>query len=120
MTSDTPGSASNSAAGTGPREPQLHLVVGEVAQPLDAVELHDPALADDRDAVAGALDLAQDVAGQEDRPPIRLRLAHQLEERLLDERVEARGRLVEDQQLRAMLERDHERRSSACCPSTAP
>ena len=33
------------------------------------------------------------------------RLAHEREERLLDERVEARGRLVEDQQVRSVLER---------------
>ena len=34
------------------------------------------------------------------------RLADELEEGLLDERVEARGRLVEDQQVRPVLERD--------------
>ena len=47
-------------------------------------------------------------------------LADDLVERLLDERVEARGRLVEDQQVRPVLERDDRARSSACCPSSTP
>ena len=68
---------------------------------LDAVDLDEPAVADDRDAVAGPLDLGQDVARQEDRAALGLRLADERVERLLDERVEARRRLVEDQQLRA-------------------
>ena len=45
----------------------------------------------------------------EDRKTVRpsvARLAHDLEEGLLDERIEARGRLVEDQQVRPVLERD--------------
>ncbi len=87
-------------------EAQLDLVVGEVAQRLDPVDLDQPALADDRDAVAGLLDLAEDVARQEDRPALGLGLADDLVEGLLDERVEAGGRLVEDQQVGPMLERD--------------
>ncbi len=87
-------------------EPQLDLVVGEVAQRLDAVDLDEPAVADDRDAIAGLLDLAQDVAREEDRPALGLRLADDLVERLLDERVEARRRLVEEQQVRPVLEGD--------------
>ena len=90
------------------REPQLDLVVGEVAQGVDAVDLGEPAVADDRDPVAGPLDLGQDVARQEDRPAVGHRLADELEERLLDERVETRRRLVEDQQLGSVLERDDE------------
>ena len=89
-------------------EAQLHLVVGEVAQRFGAVDLDEPAVADDRDAVAGPLDLGQDVARQEDRPALGLRLADERVERLLDQRVQARGGLVEDQQLRPVLERDHE------------
>ena len=91
-----------------PGERELDLVVGEVAQRLDPVDLDQPAFADDRDAVAGSLDLAQDVARQEDRPALGLRLADERVERLLDERVEARGRLVEDEQLGPVLERDDE------------
>ena len=89
-------------------EAQLHLVVGEVAQALDAVHLDELAVADDRDAIAGPLDLGQDVAREEDRPALGLRLADEGVERLLDERIQARGRLVEDQQLRPVLERDDE------------
>ena len=87
-------------------EAQLDLVVGEVAQRLDPVDLDEPAVADDRDPVAGLLDLAEDVAREEDRPALGLGLADDLVERLLDERVEAGRRLVEDQQVRPMLEGD--------------
>ena len=87
---DTPGSPSNAAVGTRAGEAQLDLVVGEVAQVLDAVDLDQPAVADDRDPVAGPLDLGQDVAREEDRPALGLRLADQRVERLLDERIEAR------------------------------
>ena len=83
-------------------------MVSEIAQALDAVDLDEPAVADDRDAVAGPLDLGQDVARQEDRPTLGPRLADERVERLLDERIEARRRLVEEQQLRPVLERDHE------------
>ena len=44
--------------------------------------------------------------GQEDRAPVLPRLADEREERLLDERVKAGRRLVEDEQVRPMLERD--------------
>ncbi len=40
--------------------------------------------------------------------PLGLRLVDEGEERLLDERVEAGGRLVEDQELGPVLERDHQ------------
>src|SRR6266550_4575169 len=86
-------------------EPQLDLVVGEVPQCFDAVDLGQEAVSDDRDPVAGLLDLAQDVAGKEDCPAVRLRLADDLVEGLLDERVETRGRLVEDEQVWSMLKR---------------
>src|SRR5205814_1701455 len=89
-----------------PGKAELDLVVSKVAKALDAVDLHESPLADDRHPIARALDLAEDVARQEDRATIRLRLPNQRVERLLDERVEAGGRFVEDQQLRPMLERD--------------
>ena len=87
-------------------EPELDLVMGQVTEPLDRVELHDPPLADDRDPVAALLDLGQDVARQEDGATVADRLTQGLEERLLDERVETRRRLVEDQQLGPVLEGD--------------
>ena len=101
----TPGRPSKSAARPAP-EGQLDVVEGEVADGLDAVDLDQPALADDRDAVAGPVDLVDDVRRQEDRPSVVARLADEPEERLLDERVEARRRLVEDEQVGPVLERD--------------
>jgi hypothetical protein len=46
------------------------------------------------------------VARQEDRPALGARLADQLVERLLDERIEPGRRFVEDEQLGPVLERD--------------
>ena len=89
-------------------EAQLHLVVGHVAQGVHAVDSRQPAVPDDRHPVAGPLHLRQHVARHEDRAPLVLRLAHEREEGLLDERVEPRRRLVEDEELRPMLERHHE------------
>ncbi len=89
-------------------EAELDLVVGEIAQGVDAVDLDDAALTDDGHPVAGLLHLGQDVAGEEDRPSLRLGLSDELEERLLDERIEAGRRLVEDEQLRPVLEGDDE------------
>src|SRR5262245_27791501 len=87
-------------------EPQLDLVMGQVAERFDAIDFHEQPVADDRDAVAGLLDLAEDVAREKDRPALRLRLADELVERLLDERVEPGRRLVEHQQVRPVLEGD--------------
>ncbi len=81
------------------------MVEGQLADRLDAVDLDKPALADDRHAVAGAIDLIDDVRRQEDGPAVRLGLADDLEEGLLDERIEPGGRLVEDEQVGSMLER---------------
>ena len=86
-------------------ETKLHLVVGEIPQRIDAVHAHQPAIADDRHAIATALDFAQDVAGEEDRPAVGYPLAQQREERLLNERVEAGRRFVEQQQLGLVLQR---------------
>ena len=107
-TSLTPGQAGERLGRDRAGEAQLHLVVGEVAQAFDAVHLDQPAVADDRDPIAGPLHLGQDVAREEDRAALVLGLADQGIERLLHERVEAGGRLIEDQQLRPMLERDDE------------
>ena len=61
--------------------------------------LHGPALADDRDPVGQPLDLAEDVAGQQHGRARGRVLGDALVEDLLHQRVEPRGRLVEDQQL---------------------
>ena len=54
---------------------------------------------DDRDPVAESLDLGQDVAGQEHRPSAAPFLLNALLEDLSHQRVEPRGRLVQQQQL---------------------
>ena len=56
-TSLTPGRLVELSPGHRSGEAQLDLVVGEVAQPFDAVHLDEAALADDRHPVAGAFDL---------------------------------------------------------------
>ena len=88
------------------REAQLHLVVREVAECGDPVDRHDATVADDGHPVAGLLDLVEDVGGEERRPTLRDGLAEEPEERLLHERVEPGGRLVEDEQVGPVLECD--------------
>ena len=90
----------------GPGEDQLDLVVGEVAQRLGPIDARQLAAADDRHAVTRLLDLGQDVRGQEDGPALVLGLADDRVELLLDERVEAGCRLVEQQQVGPVLEGD--------------
>src|SRR6478672_1998071 len=89
-------------------ETDLDLVMGEIAERLDAIDSGQATVADDRHAVTGPLDLAEDVTRKEDRSSFRLCLADDAVERLLDERVQPRRRLVEHQQVRAMLQRDHQ------------
>ena len=62
----------------------------------------------------------EDVARQEDRPALGLGLADDLVERLLDERVETRRRLVEDAAGPAGAGARRPGRPSACCPSSTP
>src|SRR3954454_19060437 len=92
----------------GPGEDERDVVVREVAKRLDAVDTDEAALADDRDAVGRPFDLADDVTREEHRPAGAARLADEVEERLLDERVEARGGLVEDEEVGLVLERNDE------------
>src|SRR6478735_9038227 len=89
-------------------EDDLDLVVSEITEILHPPGPDESAVADDADPVARLLDLGQDVTRQEDRPALCLRLADEVVERLLDEWVESRCRLVEDEQLGLMLERDDE------------
>ena len=87
-------------AGAGPVEAHLHVALAPRQQGRDVLERHQPALADDRHAVADALHLGQDVRREEDRPAGRPQVVEDLVERALHERIEALGRLVEDRQLR--------------------
>ena len=88
-----------------PGEPHLHRPVASGEERADLLERHEPAVADDRDAVADPLDLREDVRREEDRAALRPQLVEDRVERPLHERVEALGRLVEDRQLRVVLER---------------
>ena len=82
---------------------------GPEAQPLldvgDAALGQDLAAVDDRDAGAQLLELGQDVAADQDRLAHRAQLAEQLAQLDPGARVEARGRLVEQQHLRIVDER---------------
>ena len=81
----------------------------EVAQLGQRAGLDRLARADDRHAVAQLLDLGEDVAREQHRPPRLARLLDAgLEDRLL-QRVEAGGRLVEHEQLGVGRERGDER-----------
>ena len=82
---------------------------GQVPQLGQAAGLHGAAAPDDRDPVAEHLDLGQDVAGQQHRPPSLPLLLDALAERGLHQRVEPGGRLVEQQQLHIGGERGDER-----------
>jgi len=68
-------------------------------------DLDDHALADDAHAPGNLLDLAQDVRGEKDRGALGPRLADHAQHLLLHQGVQARGGLVEHQQLRPVHER---------------
>src|SRR5260370_41620890 len=81
------------------------------ANPVQLVEVgdvHQPARSDDADAIAQVLDLGKDVRGKEDGRSILASFGGQVEELLLVERVEAAGRLVEDEQWRLVDGREDE------------
>ena len=65
----------------------------------ECIEERRAAGTDDRDPVGEPLDLAQDVAGEQDRRPLGLVLGEALVEHLLHQRVQSGGRLVEQEQL---------------------
>ena len=62
---------------------------------------HDAPVLDDRDPVDDALHLVELVRGEEHRAPVGHRLADQMRELVLQQRVQPRRRLVEDEQVRA-------------------
>ena len=77
-------------------------------QLLQRAALLRPAGADDAHPVAERFDLGEDVARQQHGPSLGLDLADAVLEDRLHQRVEARRRLVEDEQLGARRERRHE------------
>src|SRR5438034_1286214 len=77
------------------------LDVGELVDPADADET---ALADDADARAGLLDLAQHMRGEEDGVPLIARLLHDGVELLLVEWIQPARRLGQDEDARPVHE----------------
>ncbi len=86
-------------AGDRPLRLRLDGGAGEVAHLGEGAGLHRAAAPDDRDPVGQLLHLGQDVAGQQHRPSGLLGLADHVLEDDLHQRVQARGGLVEQQQL---------------------
>ncbi len=85
-------------------EVELELAARLALQGLDLRDHRDPSLADDADPVGDALDLGQDMGREEDRPAISADLVEDPVELLLDQRIEAGRRLVEDDQAGPMHE----------------
>jgi hypothetical protein len=73
---------------------------------------------DDADPVREGFDLAEDVAGQQHGDAIPAPFAYALLECLFHQRVEPRGRLVEDEQVRLRGQRGDEGDLLAILPST--
>ena len=103
----TPGSAPSS--GTVPETSAREAAAPQVPQLREAAGLHRAALADDRHPVGEALDLAEDVAGQQHGGAGRDPLGDARGEHLLHQRVEPGGRLVEHQQVDVGGERRDQR-----------
>src|SRR5262249_25829069 len=91
-----------------PGEDNVDRLRGEVAELGERAFGGQAPLAQDADAIAQRLDLAQDVRGEEDRLAARPRLLHRLPKSHLHQRIEAAGRLVQDQQVGATRERGNE------------
>ena len=86
-----------------------HRRARQVTQLGQRAVLHGPTGAQDADPVAERLDLGQDVAREQHRAAGAGLLAHALREHRLHQRVEARGGLVEQQQLDVGGERGDQR-----------
>src|SRR5680860_26214 len=71
---------------------------GQMAELCERAALLCTPSSDDGDPITQRLNLRQDVAGQQYRPPLRLDLADAILEHRFHQRVEARRRLVENQQ----------------------
>src|SRR5467141_4574393 len=91
------------------REFDLDPMEADAPQLLELRHLDQPARAQDADSVAYMLDLGQDVRGEKDRGAGVAGLAQQRVELLLVQRIKAAGRLIEDQQVWFVHEREHDR-----------
>ena len=72
---------------------------------VNSFHCDEPGLPDEGDAITDALHLREHVRRKEHTLPRRPRRGHEVGELVLDERVEARGRLIEDEQLRPVHQR---------------
>src|SRR5207248_4660112 len=81
-----------------------HLVTLDSLHLRDVPNADETPIADDPDGRARFFDFAQDVRREKDGAPLIARLEHHAIEFLLVQWIEAAGRLVEDQQARAMHE----------------
>src|SRR5579884_457797 len=86
----------------------LHIVLVDLFKRGHVIDLDQSSLANDGDAVAGALDFRQHVRGEEDGASLSMYLGGHAIEFLLVERVQARGRFVEDKQPWLMHEGLHQ------------
>jgi len=101
------GHAAEGVSGDRRIELDLHSADRPAPEGLDRLDRHELAVTDDPDPVCTLLDLAQDMRRHEDGLAGRARLGDELEEPLLDDGIEAAGRLVEDQELGLVHERLH-------------
>ena len=101
----TPSSESNAIAGTGPAKWISRRRSFLRAQVPDVLDGDQATPSDDGDPVAHALDLGHHVGGEEHGPAFPARLADQLVELLLHQRIQPLGRLVQHEQLRPVHER---------------
>jgi hypothetical protein len=81
----------------------------EMAQVRERAALDGAPAPDDAHAVTHRLDLGEDVAGEQHRAPAAALLHDALTKDGLHQRVQARGRLVQDEQLHVGGQRGHER-----------
>ena len=99
------------------RHPHLHRPATASQEGADLLERDEAPMPDDRDAVADPLHLREDVGGEEDGPPRGAELVEDLVEGPLHQRIEALRRLVEDRQLRVVLEGLHDPQLLAHAPA---
>src|SRR3990172_2783685 len=83
----------------------VHALGNQVFHPLYG---NKPAVKDDTDTVTNRLHVGKDMRGEEDRPAIRLRLAHHVKDSLLDERVQPAGGFIQDEQIRLAHESSYD------------
>ena len=88
------------------RELDLDAMEVDAMQLAQVSDFHEPPGAEDGDLVAHVLHLGKDVRRKEDRRPALSLLAEEGVELLLVQRIEPAGRLVEDQQVRRVHERE--------------